>query len=65
MKGRLKVTDVNKFIDAYNNTLTQKYELLKRPKNTIKVKSELDKFINWKSQMNSDTAGMFNFYHFI
>uniref|UniRef100_A0A4P6D848 SKA complex subunit 1 n=1 Tax=Rhodnius prolixus TaxID=13249 RepID=A0A4P6D848_RHOPR len=61
MKGRLKVTDVNKFIDAYNNTLTQKYELLKRPKNTIKVKSELDKFINWKSQMNSDTAGL----HFV
>uniref|UniRef100_A0A023F001 SKA complex subunit 1 n=1 Tax=Triatoma infestans TaxID=30076 RepID=A0A023F001_TRIIF len=59
MKGRLKVTDVNLFIDYYNNTLTKKYELLKKSKNTIKVKNELDKFINWKSQITSDTTGLY------
>ncbi|KAK9499922.1 hypothetical protein O3M35_002859 [Rhynocoris fuscipes] len=59
MKGRLKINDVNSFVDIFNKALTKKYALLKRTKNSIKLKNELDKYVKWKGQINSDTKDLY------
>ncbi|XP_024085075.1 spindle and kinetochore-associated protein 1-like isoform X1 [Cimex lectularius] len=53
MKGRLKLSDINRFIDIYNNVLNKKNALLTKPKKMVKTKQEMEQCAIWKQQMSN------------
>ncbi|KAL1124354.1 hypothetical protein AAG570_000983 [Ranatra chinensis] len=50
MRGRITLDHINAFIDLFNSVLSQKYVILRKPKNSYKVKKDLDQYVEWRSQ---------------
>jgi len=57
MKGRLTSLNVNVVIDSINIALENKYEILKKSKNSLKKKDQ-DLYYTWKIQQNTMGQGM-------
>lgn len=56
MKGRLTSLNVNFVIDGINIALESKYEILKKPRNSLKKKDQ-DMYNTWKIQQNTMGQG--------
>lgn len=57
MKGRLSSLNVNVVIDSINAALQNKYDILQKPKNTLK-KKDLTMYNTWKIQQTNVGQGM-------
>jgi len=58
MKGRLTSINVNIVIDGINIALENKYEILRKPRNSLK-KKDLDVYNTWKIQQNTMGQGQY------
>lgn len=57
MKGRLSSLNVNVVVDSINAALENKYDILRKPKNTLK-KKDLSLYNTWKIQQTNVGQGM-------
>lgn len=58
MKGRLTSLNINVVIDGINTALENKYDILRKPKSSLK-KKDLDMYNTWKIQQNNVGPGMY------
>lgn len=61
MKGRLTAAAINKLIESFNEVYKKKYELITKPKKSVKPK-DLDHYCDWKRDENSEPKGNFLVY---
>lgn len=57
MKGRLSAAVINKLIESFNEVYKKKYELITKPKKSIKPK-DLDHYCDWKRDENLEPKGI-------
>ncbi|XP_050428625.1 uncharacterized protein LOC126838328 [Adelges cooleyi] len=58
MKGRLNSLNINTVIDSINKALENKYEILRKPKSSLK-KKDLDAYNDWKIQQSTVGQGQY------
>ncbi|XP_035219289.1 spindle and kinetochore-associated protein 1-like [Stegodyphus dumicola] len=56
MKGRIRYDQINKFVDAFNDTITAKYKLLSLPRKELK-QAQYKMCQALKQQENDETKG--------
>lgn len=56
MLGRLSLDTINSFIEVINQTVSAKYQLLSKPKSSLKPK-DLQAFREFKAQETADMKG--------
>lgn len=57
MKGRLTSLNVNVVIDSINAALVNKYDILRKSRNTLKKKDQ-DMYNTWKIEQNNVGQGI-------